>query len=890
MNTTTRNRPSGRLGLLLSLAIFAVATTGCVTNSAWAQTYFPPTNAPDNWRSLIPGPNIEPSQGEKDTIATTVGLDWDQLEVAYLYSRGFNPGAEVLMIKDGWVVWAWTGGSNFLQETSGASMTKSATALAYAHLFDQNPAIGPESFASDHLSNGAAWVAGDPTRGDIRIRHLLTMNSGIQPHDDPAGPTYTVDFIRNRPMQDAPGDVWAYSSLGVDLAGIILQETTSQELSDYANQNLFNPIGAGFTWEQIEGTIDKASTNMRGNVYDWARFGYLLMNGGNWDGNQIVSQQNVDLITTPAPELAGAQFQTTPGSPFVVPTQSQDHYGYLIWTNATGVGLGSDVPTDAYFAYGFGEDLTIVVPSLSLIVVRLGDLPTGQDAVDFRSEFMSRIMQAVITPANNPPQFTSSPVTAATQDQTYTYNVVATDPDPGDTLTITAPTIPSWLSLSPTGNGTATLTGTPSNADVGNHAVSLRVTDGTSNVTQNFTVVVSDVNEAPNFQSVPVTAATEGQVYTYNISASDPDAGDTLTITAPTLPSWLALNSTGNGTATLTGTPGAGDVGVNSVELEVEDAGMLSDTQSFDITVAGINGAPSFTSSPLTGITEGVEYLYGITTDDPDGDPVTIAATTLPAWLQFVDNGDGTAELRGTPNGANIGTHPVSLSVTDDAMATGAPQSFNITVTDAGEGPVITLLGDNPVTVNVGDGYTDEGATASDPQDGDLTADIVVNNPVDADTPGTYTVTYSVSDTAGNAVQAQRTVEVVNVAPMFTSSPVTTATVDEGYSYDISTTDPSDAVSLSAPAMPNWLTFTDNGDGTARLSGTPRAGDVGDANVTIEANDGVNAAVEQSFTLTVSDATPPPPPPSSGGGGGGGSAGWLSLILAGLLYRRRTRR
>ena len=143
MNTTIRNRLSGRLGLLLSLAIFAAATTGCVTTSAWAQTYFPPTNAPDNWRSLIPGPNMEPSQGEKDTIANTVGLDWDQLEVAYLYSRGFNPGAEVLMIKDGWVVWAWTGGNNFLQETSGASMTKSATALAYAHLFDQNPAIGP---------------------------------------------------------------------------------------------------------------------------------------------------------------------------------------------------------------------------------------------------------------------------------------------------------------------------------------------------------------------------------------------------------------------------------------------------------------------------------------------------------------------------------------------------------------------------------------------------------------------------------------------------------------------------------------------------------------------------------------------------------------------------
>ena len=78
--------------------------------------------------------------------------------------------------------------------------------------------------------------------------------------------------------------------------------------------------------------------------------------------------------------------------------------------------------------------------------------------------------------------------------------------------------------------------------------------------------------------------------------------------------------------------------------------------------------------------------------------------------------------------------------------------------------PVITLLGDDPVEVYEGDTYTDAGATASDDVDGDLTASIVVVNPVDTAVLGTYTVTYNVSDAAGNAAtEVTRTVNVVEV-------------------------------------------------------------------------------------------------------------------------------
>ncbi|MEE8442594.1 MAG: DUF5011 domain-containing protein, partial [Dehalococcoidia bacterium] len=78
------------------------------------------------------------------------------------------------------------------------------------------------------------------------------------------------------------------------------------------------------------------------------------------------------------------------------------------------------------------------------------------------------------------------------------------------------------------------------------------------------------------------------------------------------------------------------------------------------------------------------------------------------------------------------------------------------------EAPEITLVGVDPVTIVEGNSYVDQGATASDNVDGDITANIATFNPVDVNTPDSYTVTYDVTDAAGNpAPQVTRTVDVI---------------------------------------------------------------------------------------------------------------------------------
>lgn len=93
-------------------------------------------------------------------------------------------------------------------------------------------------------------------------------------------------------------------------------------------------------------------------------------------------------------------------------------------------------------------------------------------------------------------------------------------------------------------------------------------------------------NQSPQFTSTPITVAQVDQNYIYNITASDPNGSDVLAITAPTLPGWLSLNDNGNGSATLSGTPGSGNLGSNAVELIVEDGNGGSVLQSFSIVVS----------------------------------------------------------------------------------------------------------------------------------------------------------------------------------------------------------------------------------------------------------------------------------------------------------------
>jgi hypothetical protein len=198
-------------------------------------------------------------------------------------------------------------------------------------------------------------------------------------------------------------------------------------------------------------------------------------------------------------------------------------------------------------------------------------------------------LKVIVT--NRPPQITSKPDTIATEDQLYNYQIVASDPDPGDALTYALETDATWLKLT-TGNK---LTGTPANDHVGNYMVTLRVTDKLGfATTQKFSLRVKNVNDPPSFTSQPDTVASVDSLYIYRPTTADIDRSDVVQIIKRAAPEWLSWNTN---TRTLQGRPNSRQAGtVHLVNLQARDAAGAAVEQNFRLRVISL--APLDVTAP----------------------------------------------------------------------------------------------------------------------------------------------------------------------------------------------------------------------------------------------------------------------------------------------------
>jgi hypothetical protein len=135
----------------------------------------------------------------------------------------------------------------------------------------------------------------------------------------------------------------------------------------------------------------------------------------------------------------------------------------------------------------------------------------------------------------------------------------------------------------------------------------------------------------------------------------------------------------------------------------------------------------------------------------------------------------------GTVNTNSVGSYTVNYNVSDAAGNAATQVSRTVNVSD-GTAPIITLNGASTTNLTVGDTYTEQGATATDNVDGNLTSSIITTGTVNTNLAGTYTVNYNVSDAAGNAAtQVSRTVNVNNVSTGGCTDGVSTFPYSEGF-------------------------------------------------------------------------------------------------------------
>ena len=237
---------------------------------------------------------------------------------------------------------------------------------------------------------------------------------------------------------------------------------------------------------------------------------------------------------------------------------------------------------------------------------------------------------------------------------------------------------------------------------------------------------------------------------------------------------------------------------------------------------------------------------------------LAVGETYTDAGATANDNVDGDITenivTTSTVDTTTTGTYTVIYDVNDTAGNSAVQVSrtvvVNTVVVADTTAPVITLNSESNVSLNVGDTYTDAGATATDNVDGDLTANIITENPVNTTIAGTYTVTYDVNDTAGNsAVQVARTVVVKEDVVLDTEAPIITLLGESPITVIVGTR----YVDLGAIA-------TDNVDGNVTANiitrNTVDTTTVGTYTVTYDVNDTVgNDATQITRNVIVEDAS-----------------------------------
>ena len=198
---------------------------------------------------------------------------------------------------------------------------------------------------------------------------------------------------------------------------------------------------------------------------------------------------------------------------------------------------------------------------------------------------------------------------------------------------------------------------------------------------------------------------------------------------------------------------------------------------------AGNNASVNRTVNVIQDTTPPVITLIGSSSVD-----VVVGTSYTEQGATATDNVDGdiTANIviSGSVNNLVIGTYIITYSVTDSA---GNNASINRTVNVVADTvpPIITLIGDSTINLNVGDPYTEQGATALDNVDGDLTSSISISGSVNTAVAGTYILTYSVTDSSGNNASVNRTVNVIadTTPPVITLNGSSVIDINVGDSY-----------------------------------------------------------------------------------------------------------
>jgi CubicO group peptidase (beta-lactamase class C family) len=329
--------------------------------------YFPQPDSKGGWRTL------------KDAVSIRklAGMDLAKLDRAYEFTAQCTQNGGLVVVRHGYLVYEkYFGRGHRNANPDMASTGKAYTSIACGIMLQEKHDAIPDGldqkvFTEKYLPE--AFPLDDPRKADITLGQLLSMSAGY--HGEGGSPGMVMgrvvplqpvpgQDIRNldqsslrTPLWIAPGEGYSYSSPAPHIASIVLRHVTGMELQDYIDARLAKPMGWG-PWGYClhRGDYTMPHANGAGSIAvhatDAMRFGYCLLHQGRWGDQQLVPADYVAKCNKPLPY--------NPHCPFSL----------MFENNSDGHVPGA--PRDAYYKSGAGGFGLFVVPSLDLVIYKLG--------------------------------------------------------------------------------------------------------------------------------------------------------------------------------------------------------------------------------------------------------------------------------------------------------------------------------------------------------------------------------------------------------------------------------------------------------------------------------------------------------------------------------------
>jgi CubicO group peptidase (beta-lactamase class C family) len=347
-------------------------------------------------------PDYWPTSDWKMETPDKLGFDPDKLSAAVDFKTQYSSTQAVLVIRHGYIAAEKYTNYSATMTHESASMAKSFTSGLIGIAIGEGKLKSTDEKICQYFPMQWDCTDASDKRSKITITHSMNLETGLMWHEDwrssatgtnDAYSPNMLDTVLARQATDEPGTNKRYSTGDPSLLTGAIQSATGMTAFAYGKQKVFDVLNlTSLNWNADTEGRTTTYAGVQATARDYAKYGYLYLQRGAWEGKQIIPAEWVDK-TTIGSNPCEDWYQWLWHINLPVRLGPQDPACPTMWCQPTEI---VDLPPDGYFAAGVNGQFIFVIPSSDLVIVRLANDPAGIEHWDeYARGFVSAVLAAI---------------------------------------------------------------------------------------------------------------------------------------------------------------------------------------------------------------------------------------------------------------------------------------------------------------------------------------------------------------------------------------------------------------------------------------------------------------------------------------------------------------